>query len=688
MANGPGSTRQNNGPFTVGGFYNFAPFTLVDGQACALQFDINGNLKVTSTGGGGGSNPAAGPTGAPVPTDADYLGINIAGTLFGVTGFNLPDSVPIAVAIVNANGDQITSFGGGTQYTDGTTQATPTGTVALGKNPSNVLHSLALDASGNLLVDVSNTNLSVTQGTTPWIVAGSGTAGTPSTAVLTVQGISAGTPIPISGTISVTQGTTPWIMGGQAPNAPVASTFAHVQGKSAFVAGGVSTLSVVLTSAPTLGNLVCVAVGAYTTGNTGGVVLVSVKDSNGNIYTISPSSPSNGLENEAGSCWLAYLLSAPSNATATITATFAATVQSDIVVWADEFSHTGSGLVTFDKDASAQGYFQRDTLNGPVIVPTYSNSLLYAVAIGSGSVSGVNAPWTVGLIDATTGWATEYDLSASSPTIVSVNFSAQAVWDSMAMVFYAASNPAVLSQDFIPLGPSGRSVIIEGVSGGIPIPVSFATPLGTNLVKVADSPVMVAATFASATTAIAQAGTQIVGLVGSSAAFLDTVITAATAPANGLMTLAVNRTTAPSLTTGQSVGLQCDYAGDLFVKPIRRSKTVAATGNIASATPANIIGSQGAGIFADLSAVVLTLREGATANVFFGVLISDGTNSYRFNFMSQSATTIQAASPIQINFDPPIPAASAATAWTIAVTSTTDSPSVDYICNFVLQKAS
>jgi hypothetical protein len=477
-------------------------------------------------------------------------------------------------------------------------------------------------------------------------------------------------------------------IGGQTPNVAVPSTFTHVQGNSAFAAGGVSLLAVTLGAAPKPGNLVCVAVGGFTTGNTGALALVSVKDSNGNVYTITPSSPSNGLENSAASCWLAYLLNAPSNATATITATFAATVQSDIVVWADEFSHTGSGLVTFDKDASAQGYFQRDTLNGPVIVPTYSNSLLYAAVTGNGAVSAANAPWTIGLIDATTGWATEYDLSASAPTVASVNFSAQSVWDSMAMCFYVASNPPVSNYDILPLGPTGRSVIVEGVSGGIPIPVSFAIPLGTNLVKVADSPVMTAATFSSATAAIAQAGTQIVGVVGSGAAFLDAVITAGTAPANGLMTLAVNRTTAPSLTTGQSVGLQCDYAGDLFVKPYRHSKTVAATGNIASVTPANIIGSQGAGIFADLSAVVLTLREGATANVFFGVLISDGTNSYRFNFMSQSATTIQAASPIQINFDPPIPAASTATAWTIAVTSATDSPSVDYICNFVLQKAS
>lgn len=44
----------------------------------------------------------------------------------------------------------------GTQYADGTTQATPTGTVALGKNGSNVLHSLSLDGSGNLNVNIAS----------------------------------------------------------------------------------------------------------------------------------------------------------------------------------------------------------------------------------------------------------------------------------------------------------------------------------------------------------------------------------------------------------------------------------------------------------------------------------------------------------------------------------------------------
>lgn len=70
---------------------------------------------------------------------------------------NLPlaNNIALATAVVDGSGNQITSFGGGTQYADGVTQSTPTGTAALGKNPSNVLHALALDSSGNLNVNVA-----------------------------------------------------------------------------------------------------------------------------------------------------------------------------------------------------------------------------------------------------------------------------------------------------------------------------------------------------------------------------------------------------------------------------------------------------------------------------------------------------------------------------------------------------
>jgi hypothetical protein len=150
---------------------------------------------------------------------------------------------------------------------------------------------------------------------------------------------------------------------------------------------------------------------------------------------------------------------------------------------------------------------------------------------------------------------------------------------------------------------------------------------------------------------------------------------------------ATYNSTAPTTVAGAAGPLQTDGYGNLYVNEVRRSQVIAATGNIASITAANIIAAQGAGIFADLAALVLTLREGTTANIFFGVNISDGTKTYRFNFMSQDVTTFQAGAPLTINFDPPLPATNANTAWTIALTSATDAPSVDYVCTFIKQQA-
>jgi hypothetical protein len=64
---------------------------------------------------------------------------------------------------VTSNSLNVNITGGatsGTQYADGVTQSTPTGTVALGKNSSNVLHSLSLDGSGNLNVNLAAGSIS------------------------------------------------------------------------------------------------------------------------------------------------------------------------------------------------------------------------------------------------------------------------------------------------------------------------------------------------------------------------------------------------------------------------------------------------------------------------------------------------------------------------------------------------
>jgi hypothetical protein len=136
-----------------------------------------------------------------------------------VTVASLTNSKALAVEIVDGTGTQITSFGGGTQFADGATSATPTGTVALGKNPTNIVHALALDALGNLNVNVQaggtggNASVSTAGAAVPTsaTMAG-GSDGTnlralkvSTTGVLSVDG-SAVTQ-PVSGTVTANAGT-------------------------------------------------------------------------------------------------------------------------------------------------------------------------------------------------------------------------------------------------------------------------------------------------------------------------------------------------------------------------------------------------------------------------------------------------------------------------------------------------
>jgi hypothetical protein len=78
---------------------------------------------------------------------------------------------------------------------------------------------LSTDLSGNLrtTATISGT-VAVTQSTSPWIVAGGGTAGTPATGVVTIQGIAGGTAVTVSGTVTANAGTGTFTVAGNLTN--------------------------------------------------------------------------------------------------------------------------------------------------------------------------------------------------------------------------------------------------------------------------------------------------------------------------------------------------------------------------------------------------------------------------------------------------------------------------------------
>lgn len=137
--------------------------------------DAAPNAGMRLAAGGGGSNAAASATASAVPAAASYTGINVAGTHRGWTGFAVGSHFAGSMAIVDAAGAQITSFGGGTQYTQDAalTVASTIGTMAVGR------------ASAAVPTDVSADNDAVL----PWYLRSGAMASQPTYAgILAVAG--------------------------------------------------------------------------------------------------------------------------------------------------------------------------------------------------------------------------------------------------------------------------------------------------------------------------------------------------------------------------------------------------------------------------------------------------------------------------------------------------------------------
>ncbi len=190
----------------VGGVYNSSAPTPTTGQQLSLQLDGSGNLKIsgTVTANLGTIDGAALATNQTDGSQKTKI-VDGSGNVIGATS--------------NALDVNIKSGGSsGTQYTNNAVQATPTGTVALGYDGTNV-RGLLTDGTGKLQTNITNSSLAVTgtfyQVTQPVSAASLplptgastaikqpalGTAGTPSADVLTVQGASSMTALKVDGT--------------------------------------------------------------------------------------------------------------------------------------------------------------------------------------------------------------------------------------------------------------------------------------------------------------------------------------------------------------------------------------------------------------------------------------------------------------------------------------------------------
>jgi hypothetical protein len=186
----------------------------------------------------------------------------------GITSDTRGSAQPLAVEILDASGNQITSFGGGSQFAMGSAQSSSAlGTIALGYDGANV-RGLSVTSGGVLNVALTSTTITgtvaVTQSTSPWVVAGNVASGasdsgnpvktgavfnttqptvtngqrvdsqaTARGALIVATGVDTFT-VAISGTPTVNQGTSPWITKDQADGTvgSAAPTIAQLSGGS------------------------------------------------------------------------------------------------------------------------------------------------------------------------------------------------------------------------------------------------------------------------------------------------------------------------------------------------------------------------------------------------------------------------------------------------------------------------
>src|SRR5208337_2120760 len=153
------------------------------------------------------------------------------------------------------------------------------------------------------------------------------------------------------------------------------TNFIHVQGNSgASSTAGAKTVSVTLLNPVTAGNfIVCGLSGVEPTNTT----LVSVQDRAGNVYSLSPHSPTAYLSG-AGMGWGVYNLTPPAgNTTLTATLGSASVFAGQYILHCDEFNPVG-GTPGFDLDAANSDAGPSTAMNLPSITPSVSGSLLYA----------------------------------------------------------------------------------------------------------------------------------------------------------------------------------------------------------------------------------------------------------------------------------------------------------------------
>lgn len=198
-----GTSSTDGGTFTVDttlgtpamGAYETTPTTLTNNEVGIIGLTANREVKVSVTSGGtAGVQYTEGDTDATitgtallwedaantlrVPSSATPMPVQLGDGTDLATVRDVTGAKALDVSIVDGSGNQITTFGGGTQYTEGDVDATITGTALMLEGAGNTLVAAPGTAADGLLVNLgSNNDVTVTGTVTANLAAGTNNIG-------------------------------------------------------------------------------------------------------------------------------------------------------------------------------------------------------------------------------------------------------------------------------------------------------------------------------------------------------------------------------------------------------------------------------------------------------------------------------------------------------------------------------
>lgn len=209
----------------------------IQGDPSGTPVPVSGTLTAT--------NPSVGVTGAAVPADATYVGMTVAGTLTGLQGTGNGLKVDGSAAIQPVSGTVTANQGSPPWTVIGTgTPGSPSAGVLSVQGEVGMI-AVKVDGSG-VTQPVSAVSLPLPTGaSTAAKQPALGTAGTASADVITVQGITSMTALkvdgsgstqPVSGTVTANQGGAPWTVTGTGTAGTAAAGVVTVQGIASMTA--------------------------------------------------------------------------------------------------------------------------------------------------------------------------------------------------------------------------------------------------------------------------------------------------------------------------------------------------------------------------------------------------------------------------------------------------------------------